>query len=364
MALQPLDAQFECRAILERMVYRGTEPANGPMPEAAAYYIRSFHLTKEEAVEFEPLIEVYNQVAQNLCVPQEELERWFLPLSAENNPAGALLYVEQLLSHAAKGPLPLQGGAREDGTDKIYAYLLQYMQPLFDASEEAQIVDQAQFLQQVSALSLEGPNKWRLVELGLHFYEYLATVKELLARAEVLFALKAALLQPVTARFTAVLQKRIQEQGLTKMLEKVGIVCDELPDLAVYPSAMRFSGIGMMLIEGDAENWPVATLHYGIFFDSFSEKAEKNGNDFLQKRLKALDDKNRLAILCALRETPLGGQDIIALTGLSAATVSHHMSELIGAELVSVEKQGITVVYRLRRSGVQGLLEELTQKLL
>lgn len=66
--------------------------------------------------------------------------------------------------------------------------------------------------------------------------------------------------------------------------------------------------------------------------------------------LKALSDQNRLRIVCALA----GGErcvcQIVELLGLSAATVSQHLSLLHGARLVESRKQGRWMYYRLPES--------------
>jgi DNA-binding transcriptional ArsR family regulator len=55
--------------------------------------------------------------------------------------------------------------------------------------------------------------------------------------------------------------------------------------------------------------------------------------------LHALDDKRRLEILTALKNRSLYGQEIVAITGLSAATISHN-ERTRRRGLISIEKQG------------------------
>jgi ArsR family transcriptional regulator, arsenate/arsenite/antimonite-responsive transcriptional repressor len=64
-------------------------------------------------------------------------------------------------------------------------------------------------------------------------------------------------------------------------------------------------------------------------------------------RAKALADPNRLLAASLLRRRgELCACEIQAATGLSHATVSHHMRVLAGAELVSTRRQGKWLYYR------------------
>jgi hypothetical protein len=72
------------------------------------------------------------------------------------------------------------------------------------------------------------------------------------------------------------------------------------------------------------------------------------------KRVRALADENRLLAVALLkRRKELCACEIQAATGLTHATVSHHMAVLVGAELVRSRREGKWMYYRLAaRPGV------------
>ena len=80
--------------------------------------------------------------------------------------------------------------------------------------------------------------------------------------------------------------------------------------------------------------------------------------------LHALDEKKRLQILLALRARPLYGQELASLTDLSPGTVSHHMSELAGNGLVTIEKQGVKLLYHLNETRLREFTAMLEKSLL
>jgi DNA-binding transcriptional ArsR family regulator len=66
-------------------------------------------------------------------------------------------------------------------------------------------------------------------------------------------------------------------------------------------------------------------------------------------RLKALADENRLLVTALLkRRGELCACEVQAATGLTHATVSHHMAVLVDAGLVQTRRQGKWMYYTLR----------------
>jgi len=66
------------------------------------------------------------------------------------------------------------------------------------------------------------------------------------------------------------------------------------------------------------------------------------------KRVRALADENRLLAVALLkRRKELCACEIQAATGLTHATVSHHMAVLLDAKLVKSRREGKWMYYRL-----------------
>lgn len=75
------------------------------------------------------------------------------------------------------------------------------------------------------------------------------------------------------------------------------------------------------------------------------------------RAVKALSDENRLLAIALLqRRGELCACEIQAATGLSHATVSHHMAALVDAGLVRGRKDGKWMYYRLREREARLLL--------
>jgi biotin operon repressor len=76
-------------------------------------------------------------------------------------------------------------------------------------------------------------------------------------------------------------------------------------------------------------------------------------NDELVLFFKALADANRLKIVGLLAQHPYSGEELAALLGLKASTVSHHLSRLSRVGLVSARAEGYYSVFHLEESALQ-----------
>ena len=75
-----------------------------------------------------------------------------------------------------------------------------------------------------------------------------------------------------------------------------------------------------------------------------------------QLTVMALSDPTRREILQLLKDKPLTAGEIAAQFDTSAATISHHLSILRDAGLVSDEKRGKYISYELNMSVVDEIL--------
>lgn len=79
----------------------------------------------------------------------------------------------------------------------------------------------------------------------------------------------------------------------------------------------------------------------------------------LDRTFKALSDPTRREILAALRVGDLAAGDIAGRFPMTAASVSHHLSVLRDAGLVSSVRDGRSIVYSLDSTVFQEALQQL-----
>lgn len=79
----------------------------------------------------------------------------------------------------------------------------------------------------------------------------------------------------------------------------------------------------------------------------------------LDLTLRALGDPTRREILRVLRQGDLTAGEIASRFPMTAASVSHHLSVLREAGLVSVERNGRNLVYSLEATVFQDFLQQM-----
>ena len=75
------------------------------------------------------------------------------------------------------------------------------------------------------------------------------------------------------------------------------------------------------------------------------------------KKIKALTDENRLAIMLALQHGEKCGCDLLEELNITQPTLSHHMKILADSGLVDYYKEGKWMHYSLSREGVNAFRE-------
>lgn len=165
-------------------------------------------------------------------------------------------------------------------------------------------------------------------------------------------------LQPLFDEEIALTRALLAEDPVRVLREHFFVSLDS-DELTLRPQAAVISGAGIWIYDDifDAEH----LMLIGCCFEQVHALAFGSENHLvrLAAQLKAIDDKQRLKIMAALREKPLCGQEICTLTGLSAATVSHHMNALINGSFVTLEKVGTRINYRRAPEKIEAFLSQL-----
>jgi predicted transcriptional regulator len=77
---------------------------------------------------------------------------------------------------------------------------------------------------------------------------------------------------------------------------------------------------------------------------------------------KALADANRLKIVGLLAKEPLSVEQLAGILELHSSTVSHHLSRLAKAGLVSARAEGYYSVYRLETKALEGMAQRILSR--
>lgn len=152
------------------------------------------------------------------------------------------------------------------------------------------------------------------------------------------------------------IKRKIEEQGEREFAKAFGVPGTGAL-VEVVPSVMGFDRVDVQYAADGR-----IVLRYGIVYDRLDTIGADtaDGKEALLLAMKALADSSRLLIVGELSKASLYGQELCELTGLSPATVSHHMNELIRSGLVTPKKRGTKVIYMLQAAAGKQLIGQLS----
>ena len=334
LTFHPLDLRLEAAGALTRLAYRGDNERSGDLRTAIDYYCKKYNTDRSR---FSGMLEAYEHVKTNLVCEEQELVLLFG--FADGMETNIYDLIRQMRFNL--------------GDELVHDLNLRIALAISDESIEVPFehVGVANLLAYAQGLPIADPYKLLFADAVIRFDEYEARINRILDQAEALIREKADLLAPYAEKALADWSALPNEDAFFDQLALEGIRLD-CPHADVYPNVMQFttiylhSNILSAQYLGKAEH---TIIYYGVFIDEYTrtERTGKTDLESIANLLRALDDKKRLQILVALRERPLYGQELAAVTELSPGTVSHHMGELVGTGLVKIEKQGVKLLYRI-----------------
>ncbi len=319
---------------------------------ASVYYKREYNLSREQYNSwFAPLVEVEKHVLSRLKLGDEQLKRDFSSPSDEfGTPAR---FVKEL--HG----LEL---SREKLAAMIYRSIA-----ASDDSAELHELEFSEFVRLMARLQIDKSYVWTLVELCADWEHRKSEITPLLVRGAELFSQKLELVAPLIDKWYDELAPKLEAQGVDAIYDSRQVSLPDA-DYLVRPALELFSGISIWQLEVvDGKNPSIMSqkvtneIHYGLLYKelgstiSDSEMAARK----LQKKLRALGDKQRLGIMSSIIDRPRYASDIVKLTGLTAPTITHHMQELLNAGFVHVHLDGGKRLYSLNSDSADELIRNI-----
>ncbi|MCE5188997.1 MAG: metalloregulator ArsR/SmtB family transcription factor [Eubacteriales bacterium] len=347
----PIDYRLEAAAVLTRLAYRGDDVRNGDLRPSAEHYSKKYGI---DIGRFSGMIEAYEYVKANFACDESELLALFaFPEGMETN-------INDLLTQLR---FNLGETRLKDLNMRIALFLSDEKdEPIFEHAGVADLMAYAE------RIPISDSARWLLSDAIIRYDAYAARANCLLDQAERLIREKSFLLEPYAEQALNDWRALSNDEAFFDRLAKNGVRLDCFR-ADVYPLVFLFTSISLhsnvLCAEQFGEEERTA-ISYGVWIDEIN-LSERSGRDDLESIsgvLHALDDKKRLQILVALRTRPLYGQELANVTGLSPATVSHHMSELAGSGLVTIEKQGVKLLYQLNEPRLKEFTAQIEKNLL
>ncbi len=329
-----LDYRSEAVAFLER-VYDSRNPVEprDQFVSQLAKIAQSFpHIALPAR---ETLCGIYEKLEPKVDMAPDMLGKYF----------SSQLFGETSLAHALLTAGELLYGLKPEGAQLMSAALVAaafepVMEEKLDGTMEG-------FIAAVEENLSEPKSAWACVELYLNYEKHQRTLSELIEPVvKGLMAYEKELIALTEHYFDETYLASLETE-----IEKIGIRFDNV-QMTLKPAFFNYHSLNINSNDDFAKFFgakPYADGTIGILVLQLMN-AQKGGEEQLEDMLgmlRALNDKTRLKILCALKEGPKYTKELLKITGISAATMSHHTTELITRKLIVLERDGASLVYRL-----------------
>lgn len=349
----------ECAMLLTKLFYSRRHPDDPEVIYDIEDYFTDIaqrhHVAKEQFSRFiDPLSALYRDMEQAAdAIPQETVELFFTAESEELSSLGTTL------------SLMVEKGRLRDVQDEKQRARLGFhigLMTLHDITsmdiDSVPDFDEESFICLLEKSKDTPAARWTALMVWRNTDKYLDLLEETLRVPAEVYRRHIPHLRPFFDEEIALMRSLLAEDPQRVLREHFFISLD-VEEIVLQPQASTISGVSIWLYDDifDAQN----LMLIGCCFEQVHALAFGSENHLvrLAAQLKALDDKQRLKIMAALREKPLCGQEICTLTGLSAATVSHHMNALINGSFVTLEKVGTRINYRRAPEKIEAFLSQL-----
>lgn len=352
--MQQVEPAAECLILLSRRCSDGPE-AQRSIPEAAkrlcAKYDIPFSLLSPTIT---PLAQIEDHVLQGLTASPEQLRFFFSSTDGSYaNPAWSLYFLDREGTRFSQlGP--------EDTLSQLQHFLCMALNCPPEAT--ARIRDLPELSDFLEASACSPLAKWSCLRFWRDPAGYQAQYHKMMAEAVSLFREMAPTIDQVLRSRLGELQALYQDPQRQTLIGN--IAPDFGGDVTLYPSVMFFKGSGGFWDHSQAGG--PALFLAGVLYPLLSRLIEQHRNDseLLAGGAKTLANVHRINILKALKVRPMCNQELSELLGLSAATVSQHMSCLIADGFVTTSKRGNWVDYSLQAENLAVFWENVRAALL
>lgn len=254
--------------------------------------------------------------------------------------------------------------------ERDFGVILQgYNSIVKDTTEYVNLTDSMDIIRHTMSLDLPNSEKWKIIEIFTDPKPHQEKLLALLDATIQIFQNHKTELEDLVAEFTAYWSNKLIETSPSSIMkDSLGIVISEC-DLGtvIHPLIIHMN---QLRAHADDEEECYDEYKIGILFDddfllkTAGENSSDNYQDYALRNLKTLSDKSKFDILCYIKNKKAYGSELAKQLDLTTATISHHMSALLSAGLVKMEKENNRIYYSSNQENIEKLLNYCKEKLI
>ncbi len=338
-------------AVLSRLEMLYAQAGNAPIIKKRLEAVRS--LADALAKEYTP--------------DMKDLEKFFRPFSVGQGSLAQVLifsFYEPLITGWEDQVQSIQKKFAEFAAGESPSLAQLNLSRIFDDSNTDSKEASRPLVEQLEETGLSDAEKWQLLRVIHDAGPYLEQLTHILLPVKSLIEANLPAMEPLLLDFADRWQAYFEKTSFASFLsDNIGIEAGDLTSftLHVYPSIFE---CGTIMLSMEAEEKTVY-MQIGICLqEGVNVKALPMESYLLLEGLKALSDKSKLNILTQIRDKRSYGQALARETGLSTATISHHMSALINCGFIHMERVENRIYYQMDKENLRKFLHKLTLYLL
>lgn len=220
-------------------------------------------------------------------------------------------------------------------------------------------------------MDIEEKEKWRLQTIFLKPQPHREKVFSLIEMILPVLYKYSEALDKLAADFVTYWERQLEGRNIAEYIsESIGFSLEENPlGFSMRPSICWPSTIALFAqVEDDGFFSTPYAYTVGILFDddfriSVSGDDIKEKQEYNLKVLKILSDSSKFEILSYIKDKSAYGSQLAKHLGLTTATISHHMSALLSAGLVTMETRESKVYYKGNAKAIAEVLDYCKQVL-
>lgn len=202
-------------------------------------------------------------------------------------------------------------------------------------------------------MEIPDETKWKLQQIFLNKEEHWNRIFALLKKAEKVLLPYEEEMNELAKIFAACYQKILNDVTIKELVKNaIDVTLDDNEQGTVVIPSFLLPNYFSIMADGKEKIDTPYYLTVGILFDDkfsismTSLKEKEEGSEYMAKVLKLLSDRSKLEILSYIKNKKAYGSELAKQLNLTNATVSHHMSGLVNAGLVIMEKEDTKIYYR------------------
>lgn len=217
--------------------------------------------------------------------------------------------------------------------------------------------------------------KWTIQDIFVNHREHLKNVFALMTHTIDILADYETELEEISQNFYNYWNEKMQKVNMPDFIKQNFHMSGYLENslgYMLYPSFFIPYEIGFSVSQDDDTghyNSPYI-FTFGILFGEHLQPILPSNIDFEEdedkyiEALKQLSDKSRFEIMSYISKKPAYGGELAKHLGLTTATVSHHVAQLLSAALITAEKTDSRMYYSPNRNTLEKCLAFYRRKLL